>query len=245
MANFLSKLFGGSSEKRDASYTGPQPYAHLYDAPGGSDALAEFRRRLAGQGVGYGDAFATQASNPIIANMRAKYNSDVMPELVSELSATGRRRGSGGFAQLSKSLQGQALDEGDVFARAYMDNEQQKRSEINNALTGLERFGQNEVGVQGKYVDAQKADNEAQLRREDARRTARGGEIERALGFAQQAALMPFTGGASIVSPITSASSSQYGQMPFNPNANIGYGRSGNSLNQRLAIKKALQGGYR
>lgn len=244
MANFLSKLFGGSSDKRDTTYNGPQPYAHLYDAPGGSDALAEFRRRLAGQGVGYGDAFATQASNPIIANMRAKYNSDVMPELVSELSATGRRRGSGGFAQLSKSLQGQALDEGDVFARAYMDNEQQKRSEINNALTGLERFGMNEVGVQGKYVDAQKADNEAQLRREDARRTARGGEIERALGFAQQAALMPL-GGASSLRPVTSASYSGTAPTFNDPRANVGYGRSGNSLNNRLAIRRALAGGLR
>ena len=244
MANIISKLFGGSSDKRDTTYNGPQPYAHLYDAPGGSDALAEFRRRLAGQGVGYGDAYATQVSNPIIKNMRSKYQSDVYPELTSELSATGRRRGSGGFAQLAKSLQGQSLEEGDVFANIYRENEQQKRREINDSLSGLERFGQNEVGVQGDYVDFQKKDNNAQLLREDARRKARGEENMRAITTAGQIAGMPF-GGSSYGSPITSANSSNYGSMAFNPNANIGYGRSGNSLNQRLAMKKALQGGYR
>lgn len=246
--SILSKLFGGSSEKRDQSYTGPQPYAHLYDAPGGSDALAEFRKRLAGQSVGYGDAYANQVSNPIIAAMRNRYQSQVYPELVSELSATGRRRGSGGFEQLRRSLTDQAFAEGDVFANLYRENEQQKRSEINDALSGLERFGMNEVGVQGDYVAAQKADHDAQLAREDARRTAKGAENMRAL-----------QAGSDLLGNIVSGGFGQFGggggQQMFNyggqqyavtpPPYGYDYSNLNTPKNTRSALKASLYGGYR
>ena len=244
--SILSKLFGGSSEKRDTTYRGPQRYANLAEAQGGRESLDELKRRLMGVGVGYGANYESAVANPIVQNMRAGYNQNVKPELLSELSATGRRRGSAGFQQLSQSLSNQNLEEGDVYARLYAENEAQKRNEINSALTDIQGFAKSDVGVQGAYVGDQQADHEAQLAREDTRRKAKGEENLRAVQAVTDLADNYMTGGmyGMAKGPITSASYSGSPQYNPDPRANLPYG-SGNSLNQRLALRKALSGGFR
>lgn len=144
--SWLSNLFGGN-QKRDTSYNGPAPYGSLVDAQGGKEYLDAIRQRLAGQGVGYGEGYADRNSSPIIANMRNNFTSYQLPELKSELSATGRRRGSAGFDQMRRAYQEQGLNEGDVFARLQQQNDVQSRNEINQAYQDLGAFNQNDYNA--------------------------------------------------------------------------------------------------
>jgi hypothetical protein len=169
MASFLSKLF--KTDKRDTTYQGPKPYGSLMEAQGGADYYKNITGRLAGQGVGYGDTYADQATNPIIARMRGQFASRDIPALTSELSATGRRKGSAGFDQMSRAYNQQGLDEGAVYADAYNQNEQQKRTEINDALGRLGEFNKGDYDARSNIADFENANNNRQVQEEDARRS--------------------------------------------------------------------------
>lgn len=160
--SWLSSLFK-PNQKRDTSYTGSKPYSSLTQAEGGGDYLAELKRRMVGQGVGYGDNYASQYSNPIVQNMRNQFESYQLPELKSELSASGRRKGSAGFDQLSRAYANQGYQEGDVYSRLAMQNEAQKRNEINAALEGLGAFAQNDYNARNNYSNFDYALNRAQV----------------------------------------------------------------------------------
>jgi len=243
--SIFSKLFGSS--KKDATYRGPEPYASLEQAKGGRESLEELKRRLRGEGVGFGANYADRAASPVIARMRNTYNTTVRPELESELTLTGRRRGSAGFDQLRRSLMDQSFAEGDVWSGLYQQDEAQKRNEINDALDDIQEFARADAGQQGAYVGHVRGLHDAEVARADARRAAESEGMKRLGQAGLSIAAAPFTGGASLAAlpAVTSASSHDYSGMASNPRANIGYGRSGNSLNQRLAMKRALMGGYR
>lgn len=248
MASFLSKLF--NSSKRDTTYTGAQPYASLTQAQGGADSLAELKRRMAGVGVGYGSDYENQAANPIITNMRGLYNSRTMPELVSELSATGRRRGSGGFEQLRQSLQDQGNQEGDVYARAYQANQEQKRNEINQALSDTQDFARSDADLQNRAAQFSYADHMKQVNQEN-QRTANQATGMQNLVAAGADIFSQMAGGGS---NIFSAQPKQTGQMLFSgagsypitaPPAGYNYQYQKPQGGMLQSLRKALSGGYR
>lgn len=149
--SIFSKLF--NSGKKDYTYNGPRPPSSLTEVRGGQDYYNNIQDRLAGRGVGFGDSYASQYANPIIKNQRNTFESYVVPELKSELSATGRRGGSAGFAQLAKAYGDQALNEGDIFSRLQQRNEDQSRREINDALSSLGNFANNEANLKDQYAN--------------------------------------------------------------------------------------------
>lgn len=242
--SIFSKLF--SSGKKDFTYTGPRPPASLLDVTGGKDYYDTITNRLAGRNVGFGDNYASLYSSPIIKNMRRGFTDYTIPELTSELSRTGRRRGSPGFSQIKQAYGEQADKEGDIFSRLQMRNEDQSRNEINDALERLGLFNRNEYDVKKGYSDweynniyAPQVDRELYRMGNEAKGYQKLGEL------GVRAAMVPFTGGVSMMG-YTPATSS-YDLRGGIGNADIGYGRSGQSLNQRLAqrARYAQRGGYR
>ena len=240
----FDKLFG--SEKRDTSYQGPRRISSLTNVRGGEDYYKNIMDRLQGRGVGFGDDYADIYSSPIIKNMRGNFESYQMPALTSELSATGRRRGSGGFDQIRRAYSEQGLQEGDIFSRLQQRNEDQKRSEINDALNRLGIFNQNEADLTNQQADSEYGMHQDQLSEADTRNQRKAAGLQKLVTTAGSLIAAPFTGGASLAG-LTNMSASRSGGDPYsvnylNPSSNIGYGRSGNSLNDRLVQRNARLG---
>lgn len=197
MANFISKLFGGGSEKRDTTYTGYRPAPTQAHLQGGPELYKKIMERMSGEGVGFGDEYVSSA-NPIVANMRNQFTTRDIPELNAELSATGRRRGSGGFQQVSDAYERQRLSENDIMARLVQRNEEQKRSEIGDAFGKLQDYVGTEGNLGTTRANFDYGDFQRTLAEDAARRTAKGNENMRALTTVGGLVSTPFTGGTSM-----------------------------------------------
>ena len=233
MANIFKRLFG--TEKKNTDYGGIRPASSLTQVMGGQKYYDTLENRLAGRDVGFGQGYADKYSSPIIQNMRSRFNSYDIPELNSELSATGRRRGSGGFDQIRRAYQEQGLNEGDVFSRLQQRDEDQRRMEINAALEGIGNFAQNEANMRDNSAQFEYNDNLRHVNEAAVRRQADSQGIGKALSAGVMLAAAPFTGGASLMSlPSTFGGPNIQG---FNlPGASSGgYGKSGLNRDQRLA----------
>lgn len=174
--SWLSNWLGTS--KKDTTYTGPKPLASLRSIEPGQKYYQTLVDRMAGRGVGYGDEYVSTA-NPIVANKRAQFTGYTLPELKSELSATGRRKGSAGFAQLDKAYRQQGLDENEIIANLVQRNEEQKRAEINNAVTGMGDFANNEANLTNTYANFENANNQEQVRQAQAYRDKQAATMDK------------------------------------------------------------------
>lgn len=214
MANFLSRIFGGKSEKRDTTYQGPKPVTTLASVQGGPEYYSEIMKRMGGQGVGFGDTYSNKYASPIIARMRNNFEGYELPELKSELTASGRRGGSAGFDQLRRAYQEQGLAEGDVFSRLQQRNEDQQRNEINDALSRVGAYASNEANLVGNRAQFDYADHTKQLATEDARRDAAQDVRLRGLGAAMM--FIPGAQGAGMSMGGFSPTNFDYNQqVPF------------------------------
>lgn len=142
--SLLSSFF---KTKKTPTYSGQRPYTSLVDSTGGQDYFNTIKARSQGQGVGYSPDYVDKASNPVIARMRNQFSSYDLPALKSELSATGRRRGSGGFDQLSRAYQTQGLNEEAAYAPIYQAAEEARRDDINKYTGDLGNFALNDANV--------------------------------------------------------------------------------------------------
>ena len=142
--SLLSSFF---KTKKTPTYSGQRPYTSLVDATGGQDYFNTIKARSQGQGVGYSPDYVEKASNPVIARMRNQFSSYDLPALKSELSAAGRRRGSGGFDQLSRAYQTQGLNEEAAYAPIYQQAEEARRDDINKYTGDLGNFALNDSSV--------------------------------------------------------------------------------------------------
>lgn len=181
--SWLSSLFS-PSQKRDTTYTGTKPVTTLQSVTGGPEYYNAISRRLGGQDVGYGDEFANQASNPIIKRMQSNFKSYELPELYSELSASGRRRSSGGFDQIRRAYQEQGLAEGDVYSGLYRENEGVKRKEISDALARMGAYAADEANLVGQRADFDMGDYKNQLSQANSQKQEGNAAFGRLLGTA-------------------------------------------------------------
>lgn len=239
--SIFSKLF--NSEKKDTTYSGPKPYGTLLDAAGGQDYYKTILGRSKGEGVGYGDEYASQYSNPIIKNMRSQFQDYQMPELTSELSATGRRRGSGGFTQIAQAQKEQGLAEGDIYSRLAQQNEAQKRTEQSAAIQDLGAFNKGDYDARTIISNFENANNNRQVQEANQRRANEATGFQN-LAYAGTDLLSNFLGGQGGVAqrqPMNYGGVNyQTSQPPIGSNymQNI-FARSGQ------AAKLGATGGYR
>lgn len=238
MANFFSKLF--NSEKKDTTYNGPKPYGSLTQAVGGQDYYDTILGRSKGQGVGYGEGYASKYANPIIQNSRERFNAYTMPELNSELTATGRRRGTSGFQQVAQAQKEQGLTEGDIFSQLQQRDEDLKRQEQSNAINQLGNFNKGDYDARNILSNFEYADNNRQVAEDATRRSNQAEGMNRMGSAAVQLAF-----GGSSPNPFTTVGPQTASYGGGDPS--VGYGRSGNSYNQRIAqrYKMAQTGGFR
>ena len=166
--SWLSKIFNRSGEKRDTTYQGPKPVSTLTNTPGYKEAYPELVNRLAGKGVGYSSSY-TKA--PIEAS-RNQFEGYSVPELKSSISAMGLS-GSPGAKHLTQAYQGQNAYESDLQTNLMREAEQQKRTEINNALTGLGQFGGAEAGQSNLSANFEYNDHNRLLGEEAVRRQSK------------------------------------------------------------------------
>lgn len=188
--SMLSNWFG---KKKDTTYTGPKPLASLRTIEPGQKYYQTLVDRMAGRGVGYGEGYV-QSGNPIIQNKRAQFTGYTLPELKSELSLTGRRKGSAGFAQLDKAYRQEGLDENEIIANLIQRNEEQKRNEINDAVTGMGNFANNEANLAGNYANFENANNNRQIAEAQALRDKQSALVDRGLQTAGAVMGIPIAG---------------------------------------------------
>lgn len=194
--SLFSKIF--NSGKRDTTYTGPKPYGSLLDAAGGKDYYDMISGRAKGQGVGYGEDYANQYSNPIIKNMRANFTDYTVPQLNSELTATGRRRGSGGFQQIQQAYKEQGNQEGDIYSRLAQENERVKRAEQEAAINQMGAFNKGDYDARTIASNFYNADNNRQIQEEATRKANEAQGYQKVGQLGTSLALAPFTGGTSL-----------------------------------------------
>lgn len=144
--SFFSKLFG--SEKKGTGYdNGPKPYGTLMEAAGGPEYYNAIKKRMGGEDVGYESGYVDKATNPILARMRNQFQSYDLPELKSELTATGRRAGSSGFQQIAKAYENQGLNEEAAYAPIYQAAQEARRQDINANTQAVGAFNQNDYNA--------------------------------------------------------------------------------------------------
>lgn len=236
MSNFFSRLF--NTKKTTNEYDNPvEPYQSLSQVQGGPEYYKQILSRSQGQGVGFGDTYAQKYSNPIIQNMRGNFEDYTMPELNSELTATGRRRGSSGFQQIAQAQKEQGLAEGDIFSRLQQRNEDQSRSEINDAMGRVGQYAQNEADLRNNFSNFRMGIMDRRAGMNAQRNANESAGLNRVGQFATQLLF-----GSNSPTPFQSQDiTPQYNSYtPGNPN--IGFGRSGNSYNDRL-LQRYAQGG--
>lgn len=219
--SLLSNLFKG--KPKTPSYEGIKPYTSPLEAVGGPEYYGELKNRLAGRNVGFGEGYADKYSSPIIQNMRNQFTGYQIPELNSELSATGRRKGSSGFQQIARAYSDQGDKEGDVFSRLQQRNEDQMRNEINDALTGIGNFNKDDVTQRNSASDFNFKEYNQTNDNRNADYAANQATAMRLGQGAVQLGMIPFTGDASLTSPYTQ-----------------GYGKSGLNTQARLAQRVAM-----
>jgi hypothetical protein len=239
--SWLSNLFKGN-QKRDTTYTGNKPATSLTQVRGGQPYYDMIYGRTQGQDLGYGADYASKYASPIIKNSRNKFEGYTIPELKSELSATGRRRGSAGFDQMRRAYEQQGMTEDETFANLQMRNEDQMRNEKNSAISALGTFAQGEANMLADRAQFDYGDYKNQLATADAQRE-QGRTNTRALfdvgaQIAMAAAGIPTAPKTSTATP---AYSSAYTENLMNRNPNyyqpIKYGQAGSVGSQGLKFK--------
>ena len=194
----FGKLF--NSEKKDTTYTGPKPYGSLRSAAGGEDYYKTILGRSHGQGVGYGDSYASQMANPIIQNSRARFQDYTMPELNSELSLTGRRRGSAGFSQVAQAQKEQGLAEGDIYSQLQQRNEDLMRREQSEAIGQLGDFNKGDYDAMSNLANFEYADNNRQVTEANQRRANQATGYQNLLAAGSDAVMGMYGGGGGAFS---------------------------------------------
>lgn len=240
--SLLSKLF--NSGKRDETFQGGSLPSTIYDVPGGKEYTDTVSARLAGRGVGFGEGYADKYSSPIIQNMRGQFQDYTLPELKSELSATGRRAGSSGFGQIKQAYQQEGNQEGDIFSRLQQRNEDQMRSEINDALGRQGGIADKNAALNETSVRFEKSKNDQQNATEHERLTNQSAgyqKLAQAGGEALMNTAVPglgsLAGGSS--GGFTSSFASPYGNFtPSAPPANYDY----SNISSRLAARQGQRG---
>lgn len=194
--SFFGKLF--NSEKKDTTYNGPKPFQSISEIEGGNQYKQNIMDRMAGRNVGFGSDYATKYANPIITNSRANFNDYVVPELTSELSLTGRRRGSGGFDQMRRAYGEQANQENDVFSRLQQRNEDQSRNEINAAYGQVDDYLKNEANMRNTRSDFDYQDNNRQVQEANQRRANQAAGYQNLVYSGADAAIALAGGGGGV-----------------------------------------------
>lgn len=235
--SIFSKLF--NSEKKDTTYNGTKPVTSLSQVQGGPEYYKKITDRSNGIGVGYGDNYTSNA-NPQIAQLHNQYTGYQLPELKSELTATGRRAGSSGFQQISRSMSDQADKENAIMARLMQNEAEAKHNDVASAIGNVGNYAQNETGLVNTRANFDYNDNNRQVQEANQRRANEATGLQNMV-YAGSDMISSLYGGGQGVGQRQAPQVASYG----GGNPNVGFGQSGNSYNQRIQQRYAQAGRVR
>ncbi len=166
-------LFGKSKKKKQqAPQAQPVRETRLTDFPSGQLTLKTLQERLAGRGVGFRPEVIRGATAPFAAQQRAGLRQQVLPTISAQASARGLGRSTIPVGQAGQAAAGVERDIASRVAELSLANEQQRRSEINQALAQLQQFAGSQAGFKQAGTGLQ----------------VQAGQFAQGLGFQQQQA---------------------------------------------------------
>jgi len=139
--------FGGAKGKAQEQYTynGPKPYTSLLETPMGATSWSELQNRIAGRNVGFGPEFVSATTSPYATARREQYQNYELPGIKSGASAAGLGRSTVATNIGALKSQEASRDIEQRVASQYNIAEQQKRNEINQALSDAEQMANAEA----------------------------------------------------------------------------------------------------
>lgn len=234
--SWLSDLFGGG-KKVNMAYSGERPVTSLSTVQGGPEYYKTLQERMAGRGVGYGSDYES-LSNPMIAQLHNAYTGYQLPELKSELTATGRRAGSSGFQQLARSGSDQADKENSIMAQLMQRNAEASHNDVNSAVEGMGNYAKTNAELADRAANFDQGIWSADKNYQIGSNAARTQGAQNLLGMGVNAAMIPFTGGMSALgAPSANAYGTPLDLYRANP-----YRQP--SAAQRLLQRAGQSGGY-
>ena len=131
-------------KKKKKSNLSPETQYPSMGQLGFTEPLAQFaKKRLAGEGVGFGDEFVSRSANPVIQSREARFREEELPFIGSQLSSRGLARSAGpnlATDVLTRASQSKERDINETLANLYQANELQKKRDITEGLGTAERF---------------------------------------------------------------------------------------------------------
>lgn len=161
-------LFGKKKEVPiQTKYTGPLPYTSQTDFPVGKALNDLILSGLSGKNWGYGEDFVNRTTSPMVRHLQSKWP-DTQKEIQDAYSARGLGRSTPVARDIGKAAEERDMNINDILAQAYMINEQQKKTDEQNALgrgqafsgqevatrSGASQFGLNQLIGEGNLADA-------------------------------------------------------------------------------------------
>ena len=240
MANIFSsigKLFGFGKKK-----TTPQPQQNVFgprsikETPEGAQFVKTLQERLAGRGVGFRPEVIAGATAPFAAQQRPELRERTIPTISAQASARGVGRSTIPVGQIGQASAGVERDIASRVAELSLADEQQRRAEINAALTGIGNVAQVDIGLR-QDLSAQNLAEFNRLQKFEA-----GERAERQAGAGRLATLATTAIGAAIGGPAGAVVGAQIGNQIFS-----GSGQGGatttNDLNTILEELRSRTGG--
>jgi len=162
---FWKDLFG-YPEKRDTTYRGPKPIG-LLDRPEGKKLKGTLEERLAGRGVGFRPEFLEKATTPYAAQRRAGLQEETIPQISAQASARGLGRSTIPVQRIGLESMRTERDVSEYVGKISLMDEQQRRLEINDALTKYQQMTGDIVSGENLKSQFEHADYLQQLGRAD------------------------------------------------------------------------------
>lgn len=152
----FSNLFG-FRKKRDETFRGETPVS-IEDTAQGKLLGKTLEERLAGRGVGFRPGFLEKATTPFAIQARAGLKEETIPRISAEASARGLGRSTIPVNRIALESVRTERDISEYVGQVSLMNEQQRRVEINDALTKYVQFTGDVVAganlkQQFKYAD--------------------------------------------------------------------------------------------
>jgi len=146
-----------------------RPFQSLTEIPVGASLNEMILKGLKGQGWGYAPEFVERTTSPVVAQREARFKQEEMPYLSSELSGRGLGRSSIAGQAIGRAGGAKERDINELIAKAYLENEQQKK---------LDESRYQELG---KWYTGAESGQRSEYAAEDARRTQYA--LEKELGY--------------------------------------------------------------
>ncbi len=153
--SWLSDIFGGSNKEQgnpeQTKIWKPQETAS------GSYSLPILKNRAAGQGVAFDPSQLTMYGNPYGEYMMRQYDTKLAPQIAENYASRGLSNSNLAAGDQSNALADVMSNIGVNWADLNKWNEQMKQSGIENAMSGLANYTNQELNQRNKEADLKQA----------------------------------------------------------------------------------------